>query len=109
MRPFDYVEPETLGEALEILAADPDDTLVMAGGTSLVILMNQDLVRPRRVLGLRRVAQLREIAGHGGGLRLRGLATRGELAGPPGVRPRAGPRASAIARDATWHSGQRGA
>ena len=35
MRPFDYVEPDTLDEALEILAGDPDDTLVMAGGTSL--------------------------------------------------------------------------
>ncbi len=33
MRPFDYLEPETLGEALEILAGDPDDTIVMAGGT----------------------------------------------------------------------------
>ena len=48
MRPFDYVEPETLDEALELLARDPEDTLVMAGGTSLVILMKQDLVRPQR-------------------------------------------------------------
>src|SRR5439155_1709800 len=61
MRPFDYLEPETLDEALEILAGDPDDTLVMAGGTALVILMKQDLVRPERVLGLRRIAELREI------------------------------------------------
>jgi len=61
MRPFDYVEPETLDEALETLAADPDDTVVMAGGTSLVILMKQDLVRPARVLGLRRIEALRAV------------------------------------------------
>src|SRR5256885_4140052 len=75
MRPFDYVEPETLEEALEILAGDPDDTLVMAGGTSLVILMKQDLVRPSRVVGLRRLAQLRAVDAGGEGLRLGALAT----------------------------------
>ena len=101
MRPFDYVEPETLGEALEILAADPDDTLVMAGGTSLVILMKQDLVRPRRVLGLRRVAQLREIAGTGGALRLGALATHGALARSPVVRAHAAALASTFAAVAT--------
>ena len=75
MRPFDYVEPETLDEALEILAGDPDDTLVMAGGTSIVILMKQDLVRPERVLGLRRIAELREIGTTDKGLSLGALAT----------------------------------
>ena len=91
MRPFDYVEPETLEEALEILAADPDDTLVMAGGTSLVILMKQDLVRPQRVLGLRRIAQLRAIGTAGGGLNLGALATHGALARSPAVRAHADP------------------
>src|SRR5205814_2226680 len=80
MRPFDYIEPERLDEALEILAADPDDTLVMAGGTSLVILMKQDLVRPERVLGLRRIAELRAIGATDGGLALGALATHGALA-----------------------------
>src|SRR6266550_386850 len=101
MRPFDYVEPETLEEALEILAADPDDTLVMGGGTSLVILMKQDLVRPRRVLGLRRVAQLREIAGTGGALRLGALATHGALGRSMVVRAHAAALASTFAAVAT--------
>ena len=50
MRPFDYVEPATLEEALALLAGDPGHTLLMAGGTSLVILMKQELVRPARVI-----------------------------------------------------------
>src|SRR5438046_6894540 len=86
MRAFDYVEPETLDEALEILAGDPDDTLVMAGGTSLVILMKQDLVRPARVVGLRRIAQLRDIGATGGTLALGALATHGMLARSQAVR-----------------------
>src|SRR5439155_22873936 len=58
MRPFDYIEPETLSEALEILAGDPDDTLVMAGGTSLVILMKHDLVCHESVIEIYRGADV---------------------------------------------------
>src|SRR5947207_5810764 len=101
MRPFDYVEPETLDEALEILAGDPDDTLVMAGGTSLVILMKQDLVRPARVVGLRRIAQLRDIGATGGTLALGALATHGMLARSEAVRRHAPALASTFAAVAT--------
>ena len=101
MRPFDYVEPETLEEALEILAGDPDDTLVMAGGTSLVILMKQDLVRPARVVGLRRIAQLRDIGATGGTLALGALATHGMLARSEAVRRHAPALASTFAAVAT--------
>ena len=101
MRPFAYVEPETLDEALEILAADPDDTLVMAGGTSLVILMKQDLIRPARVLGLRRIVQLREIGASDAGLALGALATHGALARASLVRAHAAALASTFAAVAT--------
>ena len=101
MRPFDYVEPETLDEALALLADDPDDTLVMAGGTSLVILMKQDLVRPSRVLGLRRLAQLREIGATDDGLALGALATHGALARSSLVRAYAVALASTFAAVAT--------
>ena len=101
MRPFDYVEPETLDEALALLADDPDDTLVMAGGTSLVILMKQDLVRPARVLGLRRIAPLRAIGAVGGGLALGALATHGALARSQAVRAHAAALASTFAAVAT--------
>jgi carbon-monoxide dehydrogenase medium subunit len=101
MRPFDYVEPETLDEALALMADDPDDTLVMAGGTSLVILMKQDLVRPTRVLGLRRIAALRAIGAAGGGLALGALATHGALARSQAVRAHAAALASTFAAVAT--------
>jgi carbon-monoxide dehydrogenase medium subunit len=85
VRPFEYVEPETLDEALALLAEDADETHVLAGGTSLVILMKQDLVRPERVIGLRRLAPLRSIDA-GNGLRLGALATHGALARSAAVR-----------------------
>ena len=101
MRPFDYVEPETLDEALELLARDPEDTLVMAGGTSLVILMKQDLVRPSRVVGLRRLAQLRAIHAGGDGLRLGALATHEAIARSGAVREHAPALAATFAAVAT--------
>ena len=101
MRPFEYVEPETLDEALVLLADDPDDTLVMAGGTALVILMKQDLVRPARVIGLRRITQLREIGGIDAGLALGALATHGALARAPEVRGHAAALGATFAAVAT--------
>jgi len=109
VRPFDYVEPETLDEALDLLAGDPEDTLVMAGGTSLVILMKQDLIRPARVIGLRRIAPLRvigaldAIAGTAGvrSLQLGALATHAALARSPEVRGHAPALAATFAAVAT--------
>ena len=100
MRPFDYVEPETLDEALALLADDPEDTLLMAGGTSLVILMKQDLIRPARVIGLRRIAELRAIAADKG-LSIGALATHGALARSQAVRAHAAALASTFAAVAT--------
>jgi carbon-monoxide dehydrogenase medium subunit len=101
MRPFDYLEPETLDEALALLADDPEDTLVMAGGTSLVILMKQDLVRPARVLGLRRIAQLRAIHATDESLGLGALATHAALARSDSVRAHAAALAATFAAVAT--------
>ena len=100
MRPFDYLEPETVEEALGLLAQDGDDALVMAGGTSVVILMKQDLVRPARVIGLRKLAQLRAI-GTGPGLELGALATHGALARASAVRDFAPALAATFASVAT--------
>lgn len=101
MRPFDYLEPETLDEALAHLAEDPEDTLVMAGGTALVILMKQDLIRPARVVGLRRLARLRAVEVEGAGLRLGALATHGALARSDAVRAHAPALAATFAAVAT--------
>ena len=100
MRPFEYLEPETLDEALALLADDPEDTVVMAGGTSLVILMKQDLIRPARIVGLRKLAQLRAVDADGV-LRLGALATHSALARSAAVRAHAAALASTFESVAT--------
>src|SRR5581483_2946427 len=49
---FDYVAPRSLDEALGILAEHGEDPKVLAGGQSLVPLLNFRLVRPAHLLDL---------------------------------------------------------
>src|SRR5215204_5362080 len=55
---FDYFAPDTLDEALALLAEHGDDAKILAGGQSLVPLLNFRLVRPARLIDLNRVAGL---------------------------------------------------
>jgi len=56
--PFDYVAPRTVEETLEILARHGDEAKLLAGGQSLVPMMNMRLVRPAVLVDLNRVAAL---------------------------------------------------
>lgn len=62
MQPFELLEPRSLDEALELLASDPD-ARPLAGGTAMVVMLKQGLLRPDRLLNLRRIAGLAGIAG----------------------------------------------
>ena len=63
MKPVDFelLRPATLTEALDVLAANPDDSKVLAGGQSLLPLLNFRLARPDRLVDLGRIAALGEI------------------------------------------------
>jgi CO/xanthine dehydrogenase FAD-binding subunit len=54
--PFDYVAPRTVAEALDALAAE--DARVLAGGQSLVPLLNFRLARPARLVDINGIAEL---------------------------------------------------
>jgi carbon-monoxide dehydrogenase medium subunit len=56
--PFEYVRPDTLDEALAVLAQDPDESKVLAGGQSLIPMMNFRLARPERLVDINRVPGL---------------------------------------------------
>lgn len=50
MPTFDYLAPATIGQALDALAEHRDEAKVLAGGQSLVPLLNYRLARPRVVV-----------------------------------------------------------
>jgi aerobic carbon-monoxide dehydrogenase medium subunit len=52
---FDYLEPATLQETFALLKEHGDDARVIAGGTSLIIMMRQRLLTPKTVISLARI------------------------------------------------------
>ena len=56
--PFAYDAPETVDEALSLLAEHGDDAKVLAGGQSLIPLLSMRLARPARLVDIGRIAEL---------------------------------------------------
>lgn len=94
---FTYHAPATLAEALRLLAEFGDTVKVLAGGQSLVPLMNFRLVRPEHVVDIGRVAALRYIQDEDGFLRTGALTTHAEIECSPLFQARC-PLAPAAAR-----------
>lgn len=57
---FDYVRPDTLDDAVRLLATD-EDAKVLAGGQSLVPMMNFRLARPSVLVDVSAVPELRQL------------------------------------------------
>jgi CO/xanthine dehydrogenase FAD-binding subunit len=74
--PFAYEAPTSLDGALSLLG--PDAT-ALAGGQSLVPLMNFRLARPARLVDLNRVPELAFVRGDGGALRIGAMTRQGTL------------------------------
>lgn len=55
---FDYLRVDTLDEALTVLADDKQDIKVLAGGQSLLPLLNMRLTRPQAILDINRLDEL---------------------------------------------------
>ena len=58
---FDYVRSTSVDEAIEVLAEHGDDARVLAGGQSLVAMLNMRLVAPEVIVDISRVQELAAI------------------------------------------------
>jgi CO/xanthine dehydrogenase FAD-binding subunit len=67
LNPFEYREPNTLGEAIEILAGEGPRALPLAGGTDLLVRMKQGVLAPSLLVNLKRIAGLDRIERSGVG------------------------------------------
>ena len=94
--PFDYVRAASVEEALEALAGP--DTKIIAGGQSLVPMLNLRLARPARLVDVNRVPGLDALEDAGGGLRIGALVRHTRLLTEPLVRERAPLLAEAAAQ-----------
>jgi CO/xanthine dehydrogenase FAD-binding subunit len=84
MPPFEYVSAASLEQAVGLLGHE--GAAVLAGGTELLERMKGGLVRPRRLVSIRRIEGISGVRPHAeGGLRLGALLTLGELAAEAAV------------------------
>ncbi|HEX6899355.1 MAG TPA: xanthine dehydrogenase family protein subunit M [Thermoanaerobaculia bacterium] len=75
--PFEYLAPDSLDAALDVLASNGGDAKLLAGGQSLIPVMNFRLAQPALLVDLNRLRELDYVRrdGQDGGLRL-GAMTR---------------------------------
>jgi carbon-monoxide dehydrogenase medium subunit len=87
--PFEYVRPESLDEALAVLAEHGEAAKLLAGGQSLVPLMNLRLTRPGTIVDLNGLAGLAYIRPRDGGLAIGALTRQHAIETSALVRERA--------------------
>jgi CO/xanthine dehydrogenase FAD-binding subunit len=76
---FEYEDPETVEEAVSLLATYGDECKVLAGGQSLVPLMNFRLARPARLIDLNRIGSLSHIKVSGSRLLIGAMTRHSQL------------------------------
>ena len=77
--PFEYVAPRSLEEAVAELGRGGPDAKVLAGGQSLVPLLNFRLARPSVLIDLNRVAELSYVRPRDGGLAIGAMTRQAQL------------------------------
>ncbi len=75
LKPFEYFEPKTVEEAVQILSMHGEKAKVLAGGIDLVPRMRQRKIRPEYVVSLQKIPGLDYIESNGTGLRIGALTT----------------------------------
>ena len=80
MRAFEYASPKQRQQVIELLGKQWGDAEVLAGGTDLLGLMKDDIVRPKRLVNIKDLEELRGISlDPKTGLRIGALVTLTEL------------------------------
>ena len=96
--PFDYHAPDTLDEALELLARHGPEAKALAGGQSLIPVLNFRLARPAVLVDLNRIPGLAGASTRDGVLRVGPMARQAVLEHDPIVA-----RAAPLLADALPH------
>jgi 2-furoyl-CoA dehydrogenase FAD binding subunit len=84
--PFDYVRADTVDEAAEILAEHGDAARVLAGGQSLLAMLNLRLLEPEVLIDITRVPELSNIREVNGKIEVGAAVTQNRLMAWPGLK-----------------------
>ncbi len=85
-RPFDYARPDTVDEAVALLAEHGDEARILAGGQSLMAMMNLRLADPAMLIDIARIAELGHIRDLGGKIEVGAAVTQNKLLAWPDLK-----------------------
>lgn len=85
-RPFDYVRPDTVDEVLELLAEYGDDARILAGGQSLIPMLNLRLIEASVLIDISRLPALGGIADRGDFVEVGAAVTQNTLMNWPQLK-----------------------
>ena len=75
LRPFALYQASTVGEASEVLAREGSDAVVYAGGTEILLVLKEGLLRVGSLVDVKRIPGLSEIRADNGHLTIGATAT----------------------------------
>ena len=81
-----YEAPNSLDQAVALLAHEPGEARVLAGGTDLLVQMRTDLIDPVLVVDIKGIGELRQITEEAGGFRVGAAVTGAELKEHPKLK-----------------------
>jgi 2-furoyl-CoA dehydrogenase FAD binding subunit len=85
-RPFDYMRPDTVDEALALLVEYGDEARILAGGQSLVPMLNLRLIDAAVLIDISRLAELDGIRRADGALEIGAAVTQNKLLAWPDLK-----------------------
>ena len=85
-RPFDYARPDTVDETVALLAEHGDEARILAGGQSLMAMMNLRLADPAMLIDIARIAELTHIRDLGDKIEVGAAVTQNKLLGWPDLK-----------------------
>jgi carbon-monoxide dehydrogenase medium subunit len=97
LKPFAYAAPQSIEEAVALLADHSPEAKPIAGGTDLLVRLKRNELAPKMLVDLAGIEALRGIELTGSGLRIGSMVTHAEIASSPLVREHAPAVAAASA------------
>jgi 2-furoyl-CoA dehydrogenase FAD binding subunit len=85
-RPFEYARPDTADEAVALLADHGDEARILAGGQSLMAMMNLRLADPAMLIDIARIAELSHIRDLGEKIEVGAAVTQNRLLAWPDLK-----------------------
>ena len=86
MKNFNWAEPQTVEEAIALLAKEDGKTMLMAGGTDLISEIKEGVAGPETVVDLKAIQGLAYLTKEKDAVRIGAMTTVAELAADPAVK-----------------------